>query len=46
MVRQQFNGNRQLDGKDSNGEHNGNNSMAMDRAMDSATVTQWQWTQR
>jgi hypothetical protein len=43
-VRQQFNGDRRLDGKDSNGQRNDDNSMAMDMAMDGATVTQRQWT--
>jgi hypothetical protein len=43
-VQQQFDGNRRLDGKDSNGQRNGNNSMAMDTAMGGATATQWQWT--
>jgi hypothetical protein len=45
-VQQQFDGDRRLNGKDSNGQHNGNNSMAMDTAMNGATATQWQWTQR
>jgi hypothetical protein len=45
-VRQQFDGNRRLEGKDSNGQCNGNNSMVMDTAMDDATAMQWQWTRR
>jgi hypothetical protein len=44
MVQQQFDGNRRLNGKDNNGQRNGNNSMAIDRAMDGAMATQWQWT--
>jgi hypothetical protein len=43
-VQQQFDGDRWLDGKDSNGQQNGNNSMAMDTVMDGATATQRQWT--
>jgi hypothetical protein len=43
-VQQQFDGNRGLDGKDSNGQRNGNNSMAMDMAMDGATATRRQST--
>jgi hypothetical protein len=44
MVQQQFDSDRKLDGKESNGQRNGNNSMAMDTAMDGATAMQWQWT--
>jgi hypothetical protein len=36
-VRQQFDGDKRLGGKDSNGQRNCNNSMAMDTAIDSAT---------
>jgi hypothetical protein len=43
-VRQQFDGNRWLDGKNSNGQRNDDNSMAMDTAMDGVTVMQRQWT--
>jgi hypothetical protein len=43
-VQQQFDGDGWLDGKDSNGQRNGDNSMAMDIAMNRATAMQWQWT--